>query len=95
MTKTFKPTQDFETEERPPIALKPVESSKIAAVGHDAETNTLAVQFKYGAGAIYHYPDFSAAQHADFIASESIGKYFGANIQTLPFKKYKAEPAAA
>jgi len=34
-----------DTTEYPNIALDAVESSQIAAIGHDPETNTLAIQF--------------------------------------------------
>ncbi len=70
--------------------MQPVESSQIAAIGHDAETNTLAVRFKNWKGvptSLYHYRNFNA-------------EHFGAHIK--PFaEKYRytkiedAAPAAA
>ena len=71
------------------IEMKPVESSQIAAIGHDPATNTLAVQFhgKEGPGSVYHYENVSAEQHDTFVNAESIGKHFGAN-----FKKNEAHP---
>lgn len=94
MPKASKPAQAFETEPRPEIALQPVESSKIKAIGYDPESKTLAVQFNYGA-AVYHYPDVAPETHAAFVGNESVGKFFGVHIQELPFKKYHAEPEAA
>ena len=49
------------------IDLIPVESSQIAAIGHDADTNTLAVQFKAkgGPGSIYHYSGVDAKTFED------------------------------
>lgn len=91
MSKTFKPAQPFTEGLRPPIALVPVESNQVRAVGYDAVTSTLAVTFKRGNGAIYHYPNVSPVMHAEFIGSESIGRYFGLHIEPLPFAKYPAE----
>ena len=78
---------------RPPIALTPVKSNQIKAIGYDAATQTLVVTFSRGAGAIYHYPNITPEMHAEFIGAESIGKHFGEHIQSLPFEKYPAEPA--
>jgi hypothetical protein len=101
MAKTFTPAQAFETESRNPIALTPVESNQVGAIGYDPESKTLAVSFARGAGAIYHYADVSPETHAAFLAGDlgaeckpSIGTYFGMHIKPLPFKKYPAEPAA-
>jgi len=95
--KEWKAPQAFEEGDAPAIELKPVESNQVAAVGHCPVTNTLAVTFTRGGGAIYHYPDVSAEQHAAFIGAESIGTHFGQHIKALPFKKYRApeaQPAA-
>ena len=49
--------------------MQPVESSQIAAIGHDAETNTLAVRFKNWKGvptSLYHYRNFNAEDFAAF-----------------------------
>ncbi|MYM81134.1 KTSC domain-containing protein [Duganella sp. FT50W] len=65
------------------IPLMKVASSKIAAIGHDAATNTLAVQFlsKGQPGNVYHYSEFSSADYDAFSGAESIGKHFIAHIQ--------------
>lgn len=91
----FPEPQPFEDDGRPPIELKPVESSQIKAIGYDAETHTLAVAFKYGVGAIYHYPEVQAETHEQFVNAESIGQFFGKHIKALPFKKYRPEQVAA
>lgn len=62
------------------IPLKPVESKNVAAIGYDPATSTLAVQFKHGAGAIYHYPGVSADLHDKIHKAESIGKFVTANV---------------
>ena len=80
------------------IALQPVESSQIAAIGHDHETNTLAIQFsprRDGTpGSIYHYANFDSAAFAAFKGAESIGSYFGKFIKPMtekhPFVKVTA-----
>ena len=69
--------------EHPVIALDSVESSQIHAIGHDAGTNTLAIQFKSkaGAGSMYHYANFTAEQFHQFKNAESIGAHFGKEIK--------------
>lgn len=68
------------------IPLHQVESSQIAAIGHDPETNTLAIQFKAksGEGSVYHYANFDADAFAALKGAESIGSHFGQHIK--PFK---------
>jgi len=77
------------------IPMKEVESHKIKAVGYDEATRTLAVTFQRGAGAIYHYPNVEPQVYADFIGAESLGSFFGAHLQSLPFKKFHPEQVAA
>lgn len=77
------------------IPMKEVGSNKIKAIGYDEATHTLAVTFQRGAGAIYHYPNVEPQVYADFIGAESLGSYFGKNLQSLPFKKFHPEEAAA
>lgn len=96
--KTFPAPAGFTPGPRPAIALTPVTSSQVKAIGYDPLTKTLACQFAYGAGHIYHYPNVEPKTHADFMAAESIGKFFGQHIKPLPFEKYEApkeEPATA
>lgn len=68
------------------ISLSPVESSQIHSIGHDPETNTLAIQFKSksGPGSIYHYPNITQAQFEALRSAESVGKHFGAHIKGNP-----------
>lgn len=74
------------------IELSDVESSQIAAIGHDPETNTLAIRFKpYRSspdkpGALYHYDNFTAEDFAAFLGSESYGRHFGKHIKPFPEK---------
>jgi hypothetical protein len=85
--------QATEAEEAARIPMAPVTSNQVAAVGHCPVTNTLAVKFTRGAGAIYHYPNVTEETHAKFVAAESIGKFFGQHIKPLAFKKFAAPKA--
>lgn len=84
-----------EVKTRPVITMKAVVSSQIAAIGHDAETNTLAVQFpptkSQPEGSVYHYANFTAEQFAEFEAAESKGSYHGkvikADKERFPYER--------
>jgi len=75
------------------ITMTPIESSQLAAIGHDAENNTLAIQFKRGEGVgnTYYYQNVNAEQFQQFQGAESIGSHFYKNIkpfaEKFPFKK--------
>ena len=72
---------------RPTIAMDAVTSAIIDAIGHCAETNTLAIQFPRKkrtpdiAGKIYHYANVTAEDFAAFKKAESIGTHFGKYIK--------------
>ncbi|WP_295991716.1 KTSC domain-containing protein [Rugamonas sp.] len=65
------------------IPLTPVNSKKIAAIGHDLANEVLAIQFlrKGAPDAVYHYQNFSAVEYAAFASAQSLGKHFGEHIQ--------------
>lgn len=69
----------------------PVESSQIKSIGYDPETLQMDVEFK--PGSVYRYFHIERELHLDFMASESKGKYFDANIKTqsekYPFVKIR------
>lgn len=94
MTTTYTAPADYTDEPRPAIKLKAVESSQVKAIGYDEATQTLAVTFTRGQGAIYHYPNVAKATYDAFITAESIGAFFGLYIKPLSFKKYPAEAVA-
>jgi hypothetical protein len=72
-------------------ALHKVESSQIAAIGHDNATNTLHVQFKSG-GPTYSYAGVSAEKFAALKGAKSIGSHFAAHIKGVhEFKKQGAK----
>ncbi len=81
----------------PRIELQDVESNQIHSIGHDPNTNTLAICFpsrKGGQvvpgsvvpGSLYHYSNFTAEDFAAFQAAESKGKHFGKHIKAHPEK---------
>ncbi len=63
----------------PTVAMNAVKSGQIKSIGHDAATNTLAVEFK--SGGIYHYHDVPAAKFHELTAAESIGSHLGKHIK--------------
>ena len=96
--KPRKPAQAFE-DGKPTvnITMTKVDSTKIHSVGYDADTHTLAVRFNsFGDGGgsqfpLYHYPGVAPEFYDAFKNAESMGKFFGANVQPLPFKKYQMD----
>lgn len=69
------------------IRIEPVASSRIFAMGHDAETNTLSVQFRRSdesPGSVYHYANVTAAEFAEMKAAESIGTHFRRHFKADP-----------
>ena len=72
---TYQAPAPYNDEPRHPITLQPVESSQVKAIGYDEATGTLAVQFKHGAGAIYHYLDVAKETFDAFLGAKSAGKF--------------------
>lgn len=70
------------------ITMTPVESSQLAAIGHDANNNTLAIQFKRGEGVgnTYYYQNFDAEQFKQFQGAESVGSHFYKHIKPFADK---------
>ena len=83
---------------------KPVESSQIAEVGYDAETETLGIKFQPTRkqkdagqpGSEYHYSSVEPDTHVALVTAESVGKYFGQFIKANPsqYLYKKIEPGA-
>lgn len=64
----------------PKISTEPVaHSSNVAALGYDAATKTLQVDFK--GGRKYHYQNVPAELFAGLLQSDSKGKYLNAQIR--------------
>lgn len=75
---------DTSITERQTIAMDAVESSQIAAIGHDPESNTLAIKFppnRAGKSSVYHYANFTVDQFQEFKNAESKGSFFGKRIK--------------
>jgi hypothetical protein len=77
---------DTQIKKIPAITMTPVESSQIASIGHDAATNTLAIQFisKSGPGSVYHYGNFTAEKFDELQKAESVGSHFYKAIKPFP-----------
>ncbi len=58
----------------------PVTSQMICAIGYEAETETLEIEFNKG-GRIYQYSGVQQGEHDALMSAESHGKYFLANIK--------------
>jgi hypothetical protein len=67
--------------------MKEVDSSNIAAIGYDEQTQTLKIRFK--AGGEYHYYDVPKEEHEALLLAKSMGSHFGKNIRNN--YKYKKE----
>jgi len=59
------------------MEMIPVDSSQIAAIGH--EGSTLTVQFKNGA--VWHYAGISAEVFKLLEGADSVGKFFNSAIK--------------
>lgn len=76
----------------PIIPMIEVESSQIHSIGHDPNSNTLAIRFYRGfgverrIGSLYHYDHFGADDFAAFLNAESKGKHFGQRIKPFAAK---------
>ena len=76
------------------ITLTPVESSLLTAIGYDAITQTLRIEFPRkgqpaGSGSVYADYNFPPEEWAKFSTAESFGKWFLANIKNNPKYPYK------
>ena len=65
---------------------QPVKSSLLKAVGFDHATKTLEIEFSHHKAdappKVYTYTPFTEERAAEFLAAESLGKYFLKNIKT-------------
>lgn len=62
------------------VPLVPLASSSlIAAIGHDSDTNTLALQFH--GGKTYHYDNVPAEMFEEMQQAESAGRFFQQRIK--------------
>ncbi len=61
------------------VAMRPVESGHIAAIGYDERTQTLTVKFKNGA--VHQYRNVPVAKYEELMAAESHGAHFNQHIR--------------
>lgn len=66
------------------MKLYEIESSNIAKAGWDASTG-LVLEFK--TGMTYSYPTVTKETYQEFCQANSKGRFFHANIKSLPFSK--------
>ncbi len=65
---------------------EPVESSMIAAIGYNPDNQTLEVEFNDGN--VYEYDDVEPEVYEEFMAADSHGRFFLANIRdNYPYRK--------
>lgn len=60
-------------ERRKAMERLPVKSTNVKAVGYDAETKTLQVEFK--SGGIYQYAGVQPEMYADLLEADSVGRF--------------------
>lgn len=58
---------------------QPVTSSSIASVGYNA--STLILEIKFRNDRVYRYLDVNEFMYQEFMAAESMGKFFNSNIK--------------
>ncbi len=58
----------------------PVSSSNISAIGYDADSEILEVEFTNGA--VYAYSGVPSGEYQGFMNADSKGKYLHANIKS-------------
>jgi hypothetical protein len=62
------------------MRMKAVDSSVLAAVGHDRATNVLQVRFR--TGRVYLYLGVPRSRYNALLAADSAGHYFNEKIRT-------------
>jgi hypothetical protein len=56
-----------------------VQSSNLRSIGYDSNTSTLEIEFN--SGAVWQYFDVPESVYYDMRNSDSLGRYFNANIR--------------
>lgn len=72
MPREYTPAIDCTNQARLPIALIPVTSNQIRAVGYRHETKTLVASFTRGAGNVYEYPDVEPETACAFVMTDAL-----------------------
>lgn len=74
------------------MEMKPVESSHIAAIGYDPETQTMRVQFRGAGMPIYEAVGVPAEEHAAFMEAKSHGRRWHAAFRNNENYKFSPVP---
>ncbi|WP_341702605.1 KTSC domain-containing protein [Ferrovibrio sp.] len=61
------------------MKMQPIKSSNLKAVGYDAESKTLRVEF--GSGGAFDYAGIDQKMFDKFLKADSQGKFFHAHIK--------------
>lgn len=61
------------------MTLQPVNSSSLTAVGYEADTQTLTIEFRNGG--TYEFYEVPESTHQELMAAGSHGEYFARNIR--------------
>jgi len=61
------------------MEMQPVESSNVAEIGHDPETQKLHIRFKDGS--LHEYSDVPAETHEELMMADSKGRYVHENLK--------------
>lgn len=67
------------------VDMTPVRSSTVEAVGWDADTQELVVEFKNGSR--YVYPDAGEGAYQDLLSSTSPGAYISRWLKNTHYRK--------
>jgi hypothetical protein len=66
--------------------MVPVESSDLSAIGYDASSATLTIEFR--SGGVYEYSQVPYREFLELLNAESHGKYFHQNIKDqFPYRR--------
>lgn len=72
--------------------MKQTDSKMVSEFGHDKDSNTLAIIFKYAPNTAYVYSNVSYQKHTPLNHAESFGAHFHAKIRPFaeqyPFEKF-------
>ena len=58
---------------------EPVDSSNIATIGYDVDSQTLEIEFL--SGGVYQYFDVPEQIYEDIMSADSAGKYLNTNVK--------------
>lgn len=88
---------NLEASKPPTLEEKIAKSSQVAALGYDAEKQTLQVEFR-NSGFVYIYDAFPPDKYAELIAADSLGSYLYRNVtggkgRSAPFGFTKVDKA--